>query len=114
MENHRLVLPEHLNHHGTLFGGYLLKWVDEMAWLSASTAYPRCHFVTVAMDEVVFKKGVSLGSILRFHSTVTRTGNTSVAYRVEVFVESDPIFSTEVTLVRVDAEGNKIPLPRPS
>jgi len=112
MENHRLVLPEHLNHHGTLFGGNLLKWVDEMAWLSASAQYPRCHFVTIAMDDVVFSKSVRLGSILRFHSEVEKVGATSVSYRVEVDVENDVIFTTVVTLVRVDTEGRKMPLPQ--
>ncbi len=29
MDHHKLVLPEFLNHHGFLFGGYLLKWIDE-------------------------------------------------------------------------------------
>ena len=56
MENHKLVLPEHLNHYGYLFGGYLLKWVDEYAWIAASLDYPDCNFVTVALDKVEFKK----------------------------------------------------------
>lgn len=28
METYKLVLPEHLNPYGYLFGGNLLKWVD--------------------------------------------------------------------------------------
>ena len=54
MENHRLVLPEHLNQFGFLFGGYLLKWVDEFAWMGASLEFPGCLVVTVGMDEVSF------------------------------------------------------------
>ena len=50
MENHRLVLPEHLNHYGFLFGGHLLKWVDEFAYIAATIEYPGYNFVTIGMD----------------------------------------------------------------
>ncbi|HSO80381.1 MAG TPA: hotdog domain-containing protein, partial [Chromatiaceae bacterium] len=35
MESYKVVRPEHLNHFGHLFGGCLLKWVDEIAWIAA-------------------------------------------------------------------------------
>lgn len=50
MESYKLVLPEHLNHYGYLFGGYLLQWVDETAYIAATLDYPGSNFVTVAMD----------------------------------------------------------------
>lgn len=111
MENHRLVLPEHMNQYGFLFGGYLLSWVDEMAWMAASLDHPGCQLVTVAMNEVTFRKSVRHGAILRFESLKARTGRTSVTYSVKVLREDDVIFSTEVTLVHVDAEGRKQLLP---
>ncbi|HQW30626.1 MAG TPA: acyl-CoA thioesterase [Verrucomicrobiales bacterium] len=113
MENHRLVLPEHMNQYGFLFGGYLLAWVDEMAWMAASLDYPGCQLVTVAMNEVAFHKSVREGVILRFKAIKTKTGNTSVTYSISACRDDDEIFSTEVTLVRVDEEGRKQSLPRP-
>lgn len=119
MENHKLILPEHLNHYGFLFGGHLLKWVDETAWIAASLDYPGCNFVTVAMDHVEFRQSVRQGTILRFLVEKSRAGRTSVKYRVEVYransggAESEPIFITLVTFVRIDLEGNKLPLPAP-
>lgn len=112
MENFKLVLPEHLNHYGFLFGGYLLKFVDEVAWIAASLEYPGYHFVTIGMDQVVFKKSVREGTILRFQSTKKRVGNTSVTFLVEVWKDAtegkaEQVFSTSVTLVRVDDNGNK-------
>ncbi len=118
MENHKLVLPEHLNHYGFLFGGYLLKWVDENAWIAASLDYPGCNFVTIGLDKVEFKKPVRQGSILTFIAKRINAGNTSVQYEVTVFRGNDPagkkemIFSTNVTVVRIDEKGNKIPLPK--
>jgi len=114
MENHKLVMPEHLNHFGYLFGGNLLKWVDEQAWIAASLDYPDCHFVTIALDKVEFRQGIREGTILLFVADRTREGTTSVQYEVAVFrggeVDGDAVFTTRVTLVRIDEQGAKIPL----
>jgi acyl-CoA hydrolase len=119
MENHKLVLPEHLNQFGFLFGGNLLKWLDEYARIAASLDFPGCNFVTIGMDRVVFRKTVREGTILKFIVENSGTGNTSVRYRVHVFngnsvkVEKQLIFATHVTLVRVDEQGRKTTLPKP-
>ncbi len=118
MENYKLVLPENLNQYGFLFGGYLLKWVDEYAWIAASLDYPKCNFVTVGLDKVEFKKNVKKGAILRFIVDKAKTGNTSIQYSVSVFSgrgerdKENLIFSTCVTFVCTDEEGNKILLPK--
>ncbi len=66
MNNYKLVLPSHLNHYGHVFGGMLLQWVDEYAWIAATIDFPEYDLVTIGMDNVVFKKGVQEGSILLF------------------------------------------------
>lgn len=118
MNNFALVRPEHLNHHGRLFGGAMLKWVDEFAWLAASRDFPHCSLVTIGMDRVEFHQPVPSGSILRFQILPLRQGTTSASYSVEVFSDEPgadaerSVFSTNVTFVHVDAEGRKCPLPR--
>lgn len=117
MQNYKLVLPEHLNHYGYLFGGYMLQWVDEIAWIAASLDYPDFRFVTIAMDKVEFRESIREGSILRFEPQRTRVGTTSVSYLVEVAKdghETGSAFSTTVTMVRVDEEGRKTPLTNPA
>jgi acyl-CoA hydrolase len=117
MDNYTLVRPEHLNHHGYLFGGAMLKWVDEFAWLVASLDYPGCTLVTRAMDRIVFRHRAPSGSILRFNILPAGRGTTSVTYAVRVFsdepgaTEEKEIFDTTVTFVRVGADGRKEPLP---
>ncbi len=119
MENRRLVLPQHLNHYGFLFGGYLLQWVDETAWIAASLDYPGRRLVTVAMDQVVFHRSVRQGAVLRITTERTRIGRTSVSYRVEVFSEDlatgteERVFATTVTQVRIDDQGRKQELTTP-
>jgi len=111
--NYKLVMPEHLNHYGFLFGGNLLKWIDEVAWVAASIDYPGCHLVTIALDRVEFKKSARDGSILRFETERVREGRTSVSYEVTVFrrnlheSDEEEIFRTATTFVRVGEDGEK-------
>lgn len=113
MENYKLVLPEHLNHYGYLFGGNLLKWVDEVAWIAASLDYPGCNFVTIGMDKVEFRKSVRQGTLLRLEANRAREGTTSVQYTVEVFRhdinsgDDESVFRTNTTFVCIDSEGEK-------
>ena len=113
MQTYRLVLPGDLNHYGFLFGGNLLCWVDEASWIAASLDYPQSQFVTIAMETVEFHYSVREGTILEFQCDRIRKGNTSVTYDVKVLDRknhADPIFSTRVTFVAVDAEGKKVPI----
>ncbi len=117
MESYTVVRPEHLNQYGHLFGGCLLKWVDEIAWIAASRDNPGCRFVTVGMDRVEFHRGVSLGSVLRFVCHESKRGRTSVTYEVQVYADDlasgreEPIFSTHISFVCLDEQGHKTPLP---
>jgi acyl-CoA hydrolase len=69
------------------------------------------------MDRVSFKERVVSGSILRFNILPAHRGTSSVSYAVNVYAdapgatEEKAVFSTKVTFVRIDAEGNKSPLP---
>jgi acyl-CoA hydrolase len=66
MDNFTLVRPEHLNHHGYLFGGVLLKWVDEYAWLVAARDFTGCWLATAGMHAIAFGNGGYTGPILAF------------------------------------------------
>lgn len=118
MNQYKLVLPEHLNHYGYLFGGNMLKWADEYSWIAASLDYPGCKFVTIGMERVEFRKGVDKGAILRFDVQRSHQGTTSVRYTVNVYADNietgaeELVFSTHVTFVCLDANGNKSALPK--
>ncbi|HEX9777708.1 MAG TPA: acyl-CoA thioesterase [Geopsychrobacteraceae bacterium] len=118
MENFTLVRPEHLNHHGYLFGGMMLKWVDETAWMAASREFPGCTLVTIGMDDIRFTQRVDNGAILRFSVVRQTQGRSSVSYAVSVSADAPgaaaecEVFKTRVTFVRVDAQGKSCPLPK--
>jgi acyl-CoA hydrolase len=118
MDHRKLVLPEHLNDQSSLFGGYLLKWLDEFAYITASLEYPGNRFVTIALNNVTFKHPIECGQILCFSVRRKSLGKTSVEYRVEVFGEKDQandnavLFATEITFVNVTATGGKTEIRR--
>lgn len=120
MDNYTIVRMEHLNHYGYLFGGTLLRWVDEFAWIFASLDFPGCTLVTVNIDQASFKKQIVSGSILRFSILPIQQGTSSISYSVDVYAdapgatEEKRVFSTKVTFVRIDAEGRKTALPTTS
>jgi len=113
MENYKLVLRGDLNQNGYLYGGNLLKWIDEYAWIAATLDYPNSKFVTIALDKVTFKRSIKEGTILMFNINRSNVGNTSVTYLVEVFCttncekEKDLVFTTHITFVNLDEKGNK-------
>jgi acyl-CoA hydrolase len=113
-----MVRSEHLNHHNHLFGGQMLFWVDESAWLTAARDFPGYCLVTRGMDRISFEKAVINGSILRFHVLPAHQGTSSVTYQVDVHADAPGsegevlVFSNKVTFVSIDCHGKKVPLPK--
>lgn len=118
MTTYKHVRPEHLNHYGYLFGGFMLLWIDEVGWMTASLDFPGCRLVTVGMDSIVFKHQVMNGSILRFECIPSKIGTKSITYNVVVYAdepgatEEKTVFSNNITFCRISAEGKAIALPK--
>jgi len=86
-----LVQPTHINTAGTLFGGYMLSWLDLAAAKAASEFLAETDAwgsVTRALDKVEFKEPVYLGDWVKCKSTIIDAGNTSVKVQVKAFAES--------------------------
>ena len=113
MDHFKFVISEHLNHYGTLYGGSLLKWIDEVGYITAAIDFPNNRFVTVALENVEFKHRIEVGAVLKFSVDKLRMGNSSLTYDVKVYsavqaAESATVlFETKITFVNVDDQGNK-------
>ena len=113
MKHHKLVLPEFMNEQGALFGSYLLKWIDEFAYVTASLDYPSNRFVTISLDNVVFRKPIKVGYILCFVIMQNKLGASSIEYTVEVYnakgtnEKRDLLFETKIVFVNVNESGKK-------
>ena len=78
----QMVLNEHLNKHGTLFGGQMMAWMDLAAAIhAAETMMMNC--VTVKVNEIVFNKPAVLGDIITFDCWEVERGTTSLTIGIE-------------------------------
>ena len=113
MEHYKFVISEHLNHYGTLYGGNLLKWIDEVGYITAAIEFPGNRFVTVALENVEFKHRIEVGAVLKFSVEQLRLGNSSLTYEVKVYSATEGaqsnvvLFETKITFVNIDQHGNK-------
>ncbi len=111
------VFPGETNHYGTLFGGTVLAWMDQAAFVAA-TRYARRKVVTVHADAVDFKRPVPLGSIVELLARVVEVGRSSIRVSVEMWVEplekGEPYLAARggFVLVAVDENGRPVPVPR--
>ena len=111
-----LVLPNDTNTLNNLMGGRLLHWMDIAAAISAQK---HCNniVVTASVDNVSFKQPIKLGDVITIEAKVTRSFNSSVEVRLDVWAENIPsgtrAKSNEAyyTFVAVDQKGGTIPVP---
>lgn len=99
-----------------MFGGTLISLIDDAAGSYASQICDTPHVVTIKFDELVFKKPVKVGNILKVYANVTSFGTTSLELYMEVRKhnvytgEQEIVTHTSVKFVRVDDDGNAIPI----
>ncbi len=109
-----LIRPEFLNHGGTLFGGYMMQWADDMAYNAASLAFPSANFVTKLFGQFDFKSPIRGGDIIKIFSEVESVGATSC--KIQVWAvnarTNAEVFRTFAVMVNV-RDGRKIPLNEP-
>ncbi|GLY11552.1 acyl-CoA thioesterase [Bacillus badius] len=110
------VLPPDTNHHGTLFGGKLMAYIDDIASISA-TKLARKPVVTASTDSVDFLKPIRVGDAVTLEAMVTYTGTTSMEVFVKVLSENLMTGEKEVaaisflTFVALDESGHPTAIP---
>lgn len=78
------IKPEDLNPNGTLFGGTLLRWIDEEAVIYAIVQLENPQVVTKYVSEINFLSSASKGDIIELGIKATHFGRTSITLRCEV------------------------------
>jgi acyl-CoA hydrolase len=78
------VKPEDLNPNGTLFGGSLLRWIDEEAAIYAIVQLGNQRVVTKYISEINFVSASRQGDIIELGITATEFGRTSITLTCEV------------------------------
>jgi acyl-CoA hydrolase len=83
----RMAFPCYLNDNGNLFGGNVLKWMDEVAYITAQR-FARKRMVTINVGSVNFKKAICQGAMVEMVGKVVNVGSVKLTISVEVFTEN--------------------------
>lgn len=110
-----LICPTHLNHYGRLFGGHLLKWIDELAGIVA-TRHCGATVTTAAIDNLQFLAPAYAGDMIVLQGMVTYVGRSSMEVRVDTYRESldgtrENINRAYMDMVCIDAQGLPMEVP---
>lgn len=106
------IKPEDLNANGTLFGGSLLRWIDEEAAIYAIVQLENPYIVTKYISEINFVSSARQSDIIEMGMTATHFGRTSLTMRCEVRnkITHKPILTIdELIFVSVDETGKPKP-----
>jgi len=87
----KVIFPNTLNAHDTLFGGTAMQWMDEVAYITA-TRFTRMKMVTISTDKMQFKNAIKSGTIAEIIGNVVKTSSLKIDIQVEIWVEE--MFST--------------------
>ena len=105
-----------LGFNGNLFGGKLLSWIDSIVVAYAMEKCRTQNMITIAIDKCIFKKPAREGQMLKIYGEVAEIGNTSITLTLEARAHSvytgqqSVVLSTNIKFVRIDEDGNSIPL----
>jgi acyl-CoA thioesterase YciA len=102
--------------HGNMFGGTMMALIDESAAAYAAQLADTPRMVTIKIDELVFKKPVKVGNLLKVYGKVIEFGRSSISIYIEVRKhnvytgDQEIVTHTNIKFVRIDEDGNPIPI----
>jgi|SRR5690242_71471 len=106
------IKPEDLNPNGSLFGGSLLRWIDEEAAIYAIIQLDNRNLVTKYISEIDFVSTAKLGDIIEMGMEVVKFGNTSLTLRCEVrnkLTRKSILNIAKIVFVNLDESGKPVP-----
>ena len=116
VENTELVLPPDTNHHGTVFGGRVLQWIDITASIAAQR-YAGRKVVTASIDQMHFILPIHLGNVVILKACVNSVHRTSMEIGVRVEREdvltglNEHAATAYLTFVAMDQNMKPSPVP---
>lgn len=116
VEMTELVLPQHTNYMGTVFGGVIMSWVDVAAAICAQRHSEKL-VVTASIDALHFLAAIRLGWIVNIKASVNYVSHSSCEVGVVIIAENHltretyHTASAYVTMVSLDGNGRPSPMP---
>jgi acyl-CoA hydrolase len=115
-ETSELMMPEHANNNGHVFGGVILSMMDKTAAIAAFR-HSRSSVVTASIDRVDFRQPIHPGDLVVMKASVNFVGKSSM--EVGVRVEAEELLtgrrrhtnSCYLTFVAIDRNGRPLEVP---
>ena len=111
-----LVLPQHTNSFGSIFGGQVMAWIDICAAIAAQR-HARQPVVTASVDALQFVAPVYTGWVVNLRASVNFTAISSMEVGVRVDAENPQTgerfhtASAYLTFVALDKNHKPTPVP---
>ena len=108
----KLIKPGDLNARNTLFGGALLKWIDEEAGIYAMTKLESKNVVTKYISEINFVSSANQGDVIEIGLGFQSVGRTSITFSCvvrNIFTKATIIAIDNIVFVNVDENGKPKP-----
>ena len=102
--------------HNNMFGGTMMSLIDDAAASYAAQICDTPRIVTIKIDELIFKRPVKVGNLIKIYGKVLEFGRTSVSLYIEVRKhnvytgEQDVVTHTNIKFVKIDDDGNSVPI----
>lgn len=89
----KIAFSNTLNDRDTLFGGLAMKWMDEVAYITA-TRLTRKKMVTVSVKNIKFKTAIEAGTIIEIVGKINKINHATIDIDVEIF--SEKMYTDEI------------------
>lgn len=116
IEMREMVMPNHTNSHGTVFGGTVMSWIDIAAAMVAARHCGR-PVVTAHIDDIDFIAPIKMGYHVLIQASMNYVGKTSMIVGVRVTSEnphtgeSRKTTTAYLTFVALDDLGRPVVVP---
>ena len=108
----KIIKPQDLNAHGTLFGGAVLAWIDEEAAIYVFCQLGKGNIVTKFMSEIDFVSSAKLGDVIEIGMETVAFGKSSITVKCEVrhkFTHQVIIRIDKIVFVHLDENNRPTP-----
>ena len=108
-----LMMPNQVNFGGRAHGGYLLKLLDEAAYI-CSAHHCGGYAVTAALNQANFKGPIEIGELVHIYASIDLTGRSSMEVSLNVVAENPKtqkkryVHQAFITMVAVDDASKPI------
>ncbi|DBA83851.1 hypothetical protein WJX77_012169 [Trebouxia sp. C0004] len=113
----QLIMPQHANSLGITFGGQVMRWMEQCAYIAASRVGRGGHLLTGSMDSIVFTQPTRVGDVMYITAQVTGIFTSSAEVMISVCGESPTVREVFycgdafATVVSVNRTGGTVDIP---